>query len=272
MHRLLAAVALAALTAGLSAAEDRNTITVRGKGTVRVRPDKLILVVGATGKAEKATDAVEKLAKKRAEIGDAIKKVLDGKKDLATSVKDNGLTFGGGMDEMAQIRMLGGQQQEGAGETAVTTELEITVEGIDKMAETDLAGIISALMDKTMEAGAEIKPAGNRYNPFLGGGSGTQGVFFGFTNYDAQVEKAWDAAAKSARARAEAIASRLGLAVGDAVRVKDLTGEAAAPAGAAASYLAMLGMGGDEDGPKIKSSGEQDLAVEMEVEFELKKK
>ncbi len=272
MRPILAAITLLAAAASASFAEDRNTITVRGKGTVRVRPDKLILVVGATGKAEKALDAVEKLGKKRAEIADAIKKVLDGKQGLVSSVKDNGLTFGGGVDEMAQIRMLGGQQQEAAGETAVTTEMEITVGGIDKMADADLAGIISSLIDKTTEAGAEMKAAANRYNPFMGGGSGNQGVFFGFSDYDAQVEKAWDEAAKKAKERAEAIAKRLGMGIGEAVRVKDVTGEGPAALKALNPYAAMMGMGGDEDGPKIKSSGEMELAVEMEVEFELKKK
>ncbi len=272
MRPILATVTLLALAATASLAEDRNSITVRGRGTVRVRPDKLILVVGATGKAEKATDAVEKLGKKRAEISDAIKKVLDGKQGLASNVKDSGLTFGGAVDEMAQMRMLGGQQQEAAGETTVTTEMEITVAGIDKMADADLAAIISALIDKTSEAGAEMKAAGNRYNPFLGGGTGTQGVFFGFSDYDAQVDKAWDEAAKKAKERAEAIAKRLGLGVGDAVRVKDVTGEGSAAMKAVNPYAAMMGLGGEEDGPKIKSSGEMELAVEMEVEFELKKK
>jgi uncharacterized protein YggE len=272
MSRLLAVVALAILVAGPAAAEDRNTITVRGKGTVRVRPDRLILVLGASGKAEKATDAAEKLARKRAEIGDAIKKALEGKQGLVANVKDNGLTFGGGTDPMAQIRMLGGQQQEGAGETAVATELEITVEGIDKMADADLASLISGLMDKTADAGAEIEAPTNRYNPFLGSGSGRQGVFFGFSNYEAQVEKAWDEAAKKARERAGAIASRLGMTVGDAVSVKDMTNQENPAAKAANPYLAMLGMVTGDEGPKIKSSGEMELAVEMEVEFELKKK
>jgi uncharacterized protein YggE len=272
MRRFIAIAALLAVAASISAAEDRNTITVRGKGSVRVRPDKLVLVLGANGKAEKASDAVEKLGKKRAEIGDAIKKAIEGKQGLDVKVKDSGMTFGGGADEMAQIRMLGGQQPDAAGEMTVTTELEITVAGIDKMADADLAGIISALIDKATDAGAEMKPPGNRYNPFMAGGSGNQGVFFGFSDYETQVDKAWDEAAKKAKERAEAIARRLGLTVGDAVRVKDVTGEGPAALKAVNPYAAMMGMGGDEDGPKIKSSGEMEMTVEMEVEFELKKK
>ncbi|KAF0247109.1 MAG: hypothetical protein FD180_48 [Planctomycetota bacterium] len=272
MRRFIAITALLAIAASTSLAEGRNTITVRGKGSVRVRPDKLVLVLGADGKAEKASDAVDKLGKKRAEIGEAIKQALEGKQGLDYKVKDSGMTFGGAADEMAQIRMLQGQQPDAAGEMTVTTELEITVAGIDKMSDTDLAGIISALIDKTKDAGAEMKAPGNRYNPFMGGGSANQGVFFGFSDYEAQVEKAWDEAAKKAKERAEAIAKRLGLSVGDAVRVKDTTGEGSAAAKAVNPYAAMLGMGGDEDGPKIKSSGEMEMSVEMEVEFELKKK
>lgn len=272
MRQFIAIAVLLALAASGSSAEDRNTITVRGKGSVRVRPDKLILVLGANGKAEKASDAVEKLAKKRAEIGDAIKAALDGKQGLDVKVKDSGMTFGAPADEMAQIRMLGGQQPDAAAEMTVTTELEITVAGIDKMADADLAGIISSLVDKTTDAGAEMKPPANRYNPFMGGGSGNQGVFFGFSDYENQVEKAWDEAAKKAKERAEAIAKRLGLTVGEAVRVKDTSGEGSAAAKAVNPYAAMLGMGDEDDGPKIKSSGEMELSVEMEVEFELKKK
>jgi hypothetical protein len=38
-------------------------------------------------------------------------------------------------------------------------------------------------------------------------------------------------------------------------------------------YAAMYGMAGSDDGgPKIKSSGEAELSVEIEVEFELVKK
>ncbi|MEK7466994.1 MAG: SIMPL domain-containing protein [Planctomycetota bacterium] len=272
MRHFIAIAVLLSVAASTSAAEDRNTITVRGKGSVRVRPDKLILVLGASGKAEKASDAVAKLGKKRTEIGEAIKQALAGKQGLDAKVKDSGMTFGGAADEMAQIRMLGGQQPEAAGEMTVTTELEITVAGIDKMTDEDLAGIISSLVDKTTDAGAEMKPPGNRYNPFMGGGSGNQGVFFGFSDYEAQVEKAWDEAAKKAKERAEAIAKRLGLSVGEAVRVKDTTSEGPSATKALNPYAAMMGLGGDDDGPKIKSSGEMEMSVEMEVEFELKKK
>ena len=54
----IAVAVLLAVAASTCGAEDRNTITVPGKGSVRVRPDKLILVLGANGKAEKASDAI----------------------------------------------------------------------------------------------------------------------------------------------------------------------------------------------------------------------
>ncbi|MCE9581338.1 MAG: SIMPL domain-containing protein [Planctomycetes bacterium] len=272
MRRFIAITALLAVAAVSAGAEDRNTITVRGKGTVRVRPDRLVLVLGASGKAEKATDAVEKLNKKKDEIRDAVDKVLQGKQGLNVTVKDSGLTFGAPADEMMQIRMMGGQQPEGAGEMAVTTEVQVTVGGIDKMQDADLASLISSLVDKANEAGAEMKPVANRYNPYLPSAGGSNGVFFGFSDYDKQAERAWDEAAKKARERAESIANRLGLIVGDAVRVKDTSNEGSAVAKASNPYAAMLGMASDDDGPKIKSSGEMELSVEMEVEFELKKK
>lgn len=270
MRRFLPLAAVLAVSS-MCFADDPHTITVRGKGTVRVRPDKLILVLGASGKAEKATDAVEKLNKKKDEINGAVKAVLQDKQGLNSSVKDSGMTFGAPQDEMAQIRMMGGQQPEGAGEIAVTSELQVTVAGVDKMQDADLAALISALLDKAMEAGGEIKAPTNRYNPWMGAGNGSSGVFFGFSDYDTQVEKAWDEAAKKAKDRAESIAKRLGMAVGDAVRAKDVSAEGASGR-AANPYAAMWGMSGDDDGPKIKSSGEMELAVEMEVEYELKKK
>jgi len=271
MTRRLIAIIPVLLAAAVAAhAEDKNTVLVRGRGTVRVRPDRLILVLGATGKAEKATDAVEKLGKKTGEIKDAVNLVLKDKQGIDAAVRDSGLSFGAPAGNDVQI-MMGGGNQDAASEIAVSTDLEVTVTGVDKMKDSDLAALVSGLLDKAVEAGAEVKPPVNRFNPWMNQGGGV-GVYFGFSDYNAQVEKAWDEAAKKAKERAASIAKRLDLVIGDAVKVRDVSGEDGAQKAASNPYAALMGMATGEDGPKIKSSGEIELSVEIEVEFELKKK
>lgn len=267
MARLTALVPALLVCALAARAEEPHSITVRGRGTVSVRPDKLILVLGATGKAEKASDAVAKLKTKVDGIKTELNTVLKDKVQVAAAIKDSGLSFGSGADQM-QI-MMGGGREDAAAEISVTTELEVTIPGVDKMQDEDLAVIVSMLIDKATEAGAEMKPPTNRYNPWMV--QGAAGVYFGFTDYATQVEKAWDEAVKKARDRATSIASRLGCEIGSALKVRDLTQNEGA-AKQANPYAAMMGMTNDEEGPKPKSSGQMDLSVEIEVEFELKKK
>jgi len=271
MPRLFAVTALLLAAAVACRAEDRNTITVKGKGTVSVRPDRLVLVFGAKGDAEKAADAVEKLRKKSKDIREAIDAVLKNT-SLNATVGDSGVTISPPASQNPMI-MMGGNKDEAAGNIVAQTEIEIRVPGVDAMKPGELEEVITTLLDKAVEAGADIASAGAGFNVFMQAAGGATGVFYEFSNFEASVDKAWDEAVRKARERAESISRRLGLTVGDAVRVRDTSaGETQVSESAGKNPMAAIyGMMGS-DSPRLKSSGAKELTVEIEVEFELKKK
>lgn len=258
-------------------ADEPHTITVRGRGTVSARPDTLVMTFDAAGKAEKAADAIAKLRAKSDGLRTALNDVLKEKGQLNASIADTGLAWGGmGGAGEAQVFLGGmGGNRETAAETTVSTQLKVTVPGIDKMPPEELALLVSTLLDKGSDAGSgEATAAGNAATVWIsrayGGGGGSSPVQFTFSDPDAAVEKAWDEAIARARKRAEMIASKLGLTIGDAVRVRDAAAATSAET-QANPYAVAMAMFGAAAG-KSTSSGEIELSAEVEVEFELKKK
>ncbi|MCE9581917.1 MAG: SIMPL domain-containing protein [Planctomycetes bacterium] len=265
MRRFAAALPAVLCLALLAHADDPKTITVHGKGTARAKPDVLVVTFHASGKAEKAADAVAKLKEKLTALKADLESVLKEKGAQAAKVVDSGLAFpgtaaGGGMAQM-MVWNGGNPPDAQAAEVSATSEVRVTVPGVDAMKNEEVAALVSALLDK---GGAETAAGNCGLNVFTGRmGGASSPVHFTFSDIEAAQSKAWDEAVKKARARAETIASRLGLVVGGAVKVRDLSD------GDAGEKAAVAVMGGGR-APGV-SSGEAELSVELEVEFELTK-
>jgi uncharacterized protein YggE len=267
-------LAPAVFACALIAAAEPQTITVRGKGKIDARPDTLTVTLHASGKAEKAADAAEKLEKKLAELKEAVSAVLQGHKQQAATMKDTGMTFGSGANQ-AQIMVLNGlgNQTELAAENNASTELIVTVPGADKIDGNELGRLITALLDKGTEAGATVCDATGCTTVWFTGMQGvSSAVSFTFSDVEAAREKAWEKAVAAAKKRAEVIAGKLGLSVGGAVKVRDLTADDVEKQTAATAWTVALQAGVSGSVTATKSSGDVTLEAELEVEFELKTK
>jgi hypothetical protein len=241
---------------------------------VTVKPDTLVLTFGASGKAEKAEDAVTKLKSKSEAIRQALKQVLDEKKAANARVEDTGVAFGaaggGAAGQVIFVGGMGGDENGGASETTASTQLKVTVPNIDTLASEDVSALVSAVMDKATDAGAESGAPNCGTNVWIGRGQpGGAGVSFTISDPDAQKDKAFEEAVAKARARAEKIASKLGCEVGGAVRVKDLSDGEDVKKNPAMAWVAYLA---EDGGTAVSTSGSTELTVELEVAFELKAK
>jgi uncharacterized protein YggE len=253
-------------------AEEPRTITVRGHGTVKAKPDTLVMTFNAKGSAEKAADAIEKLNKNLKTLKDDLAAVLADKKVQGGKIEDSGVSFAGAPNATGAVQVLwnGGNNQveTAAPETHASSEVRVIVPAVDAMKPEDVATLVSSLLDKG-QANACEDPNDGCFDVFRAS-RGVSPVKFTISDPDAQLSKAWDEAVKKARTRAETIASRLNLTVGGAVKVRDLSedgGDDKSPAAAALNWVALR----SGQATSAVSSGETELSVELEVEFELKK-
>ncbi|MEK7466620.1 MAG: SIMPL domain-containing protein [Planctomycetota bacterium] len=267
----LPAVLVLALVAG---ADEPKTITVRGHGTVKAKPDTLVMTFHAKGSAEKAADAIEKLNKNLKTMKDDLAAVLADRKVQGAKIEDSGVCFAGAQGASGQVQVIwnGGGNQVEAGanpETNASSEIRVTIPAVDAMKPEDVATLVSALLDKGQATASDEANDGcfNVFGVTYGGGSP---VSFTISDPESQLSKAWDEAVKKARTRAETIASRLGLAVGGAVKVRDLSDDGAQDKSAAATAMNWVALRAGRAGTPV-SSGETELSVALEVEFELKR-
>lgn len=270
MLRLAAALPALLVFALAAGADEPRTITVRGHGTVKAKPDTLVLTFNAKGNAEKAADAIEKLNKNVKTLKDDLAAVLAEMKAQGAKVEDTGVSFAspGGGGGMMQVVINGmGKQEEAAAEMTATSQIRVTVPGVDAMKPEDVATLVSTLLDKGQGAAGEAVGDDGCFNVFGARAGGGSPVKFVISDKEAALSKAWDEAVRKARSRAESIASRLNLTVGGAVKVRDLSDDAAPQNDVAAAAMRMMG----GKGAPGTSSGETELSVDLEVEFELKK-
>ncbi|KAF0241165.1 MAG: hypothetical protein FD180_4597, partial [Planctomycetota bacterium] len=205
----LPAVLVLALVAG---ADEPKTITVRGHGTVKAKPDTLVMTFQAKGSAEKAADAIEKLNKNVKTMKEELTAILADKKVQGAKVEDSGVSFAGSPNAAGRVQVVwagGGNQVEvaGASDTNASSEIRVTVPAVDAMKSEDVAMLVSALLDKGQVSCGEEANDGCFENVFGVNYGGASPVRFTISDPEAQLSKAWDEAVKKARTRAETIAS-----------------------------------------------------------------
>ncbi|MCE9581518.1 MAG: SIMPL domain-containing protein, partial [Planctomycetes bacterium] len=186
-----------------------DTILVTGHGEAKVRPDRLEFRFEVAVRAEKAGDAVTKIGEKATKVKDELAKAASLRKLQASPVTDEGLEFRnppGNEDGMMVVGAPGGA--EGGGEVMVETTLTMTVDGIDKFKDTEIAEHVAAVLDAAIAAGATYS-GGLQYD-WSGRGPVPATVTFRLSDPQAALAKAWDAAAADAKRRAAEIAKRFG--------------------------------------------------------------
>lgn len=251
---------IAALLALPALAED--VVVVLGHGEARTRPDRLVLTFRVSSNAEKAADALAKQKSKVEKAKAALDAASKERKLEGAVLADSGLEFGAPANQ-EDVIIMGGGAPEGAQEVHVSTLVSLTLEGADKLDEGALAEHVVALIDAAVEGGAE----------YAGGapaGWGTDGlapatVRYEFSDPDAAIEKAWDAAVENARKRAVAIATRFGRQVSEVVKIEDLSGAEEDADGEALPP----GVGGAGVGA-MRTSGVAAVRADVRVTFRMK--
>ena len=255
---------LLALLAVTSSAED--TIIVTGRGEAKVRPDRVEFRFAISARAEKAADAVTKIGEKSGKVKDELLKAAAARKFEGASVKESGLEFRsppGNEDAMVVMGGAGGGG-EGGGEVMIEKTLTLTVDGIDKLKDSEVAEHVAAVVDAAVAAGANY--SGGMQWDWTGRGPVPATVVFRMSDPQAALAKAWDAAADDARKRATQIAIRFGKQIGDVAKVEDVS----RPVSGTGEGLPLApGQAGGHDST-FSGTGEATITAELKVEFKLK--
>ncbi|MEK7468910.1 MAG: SIMPL domain-containing protein [Planctomycetota bacterium] len=255
---LLALIALAAW------ADD--TVIVTGHGEAKVRPDRVEFRFAVSARAEKAADAVTKIGEKSAKVRDDLKAAAAARKLEGATVKESGLDFRsppGNEDAMVVMGGAGGGG-EGGGEVMVEKTVTMTVDGIDKLKDGEVAEHVAAIVDAAVAAGANY--SGGMQWDWTGRGPVPATVVFRMSDPQAALAKAWDAAAEDAKKRAAEIAKRFGRQIGDVSKVEDVSGPLS---GTAEAQPLAPGQAGSHQST-FSGTGEATITAELKVEFKLK--
>jgi uncharacterized protein YggE len=197
-----------------TAAEGRR-LSVTGTGTVKARPDVVEIHGIVLGQAELAAEALKKLRDGRRRAAETI-----------AALKIEGLKFttsGRSIqspNSAQQMQMIVAGQE---GETPVATHVmfyesvTLRLEGIDKIDEEKLSETLVKIIDTAKDAALIIGPSTrNTYLQNVYGNDGNAGslVTYRLSKPEVIQQKALEQAAKDARAKADRLATLLGVKMG----------------------------------------------------------
>ncbi|NUN47516.1 MAG: SIMPL domain-containing protein [Candidatus Brocadiae bacterium] len=254
------ALVLTALLALPALADD--TITVYARGEVTVRPDTMELRFRVAAKAEKAVDAVIKIGEKAGKVRDAMAEAAKERKIEAAPIRSDGLEFRNAVDpDEAGAIFGGGVAEPPPGDVLVETTIAMTVDGLDRMKDEEIADHVSAIVDGAIGAGA-VYSGGFQWD-WTGQRAVPASVIFRVKDPAAARAAAYEAAAQDARRKAAELAKSFGREVGTVARVEDIGSKP--PSGVETPAV--------EPPARFEEwrrTGESTLAVDLKVEFRLK--
>jgi len=243
---ILAIVALAAalvLSSGVAPAQAQTstpassgqalarTITVVGRGEVKVKPEVANTNVGVEALAPTVDAAMEDAQARMDAVLAALKKLGIADKDIQTS--NFSINF-----ERSQVGMPESTKTEStqpAGFYRVSNMVSITIRDLEQ---------VGAVLDAAVKAGA----------------NNVWGITFGLDDTDALEAEAREAAVKNARARAESLAELTGVSVGDVVSVSEVIGNVSG-----IMYSAAEGRGGGGGTPV--EPGEVSFTTQIQIVY-----
>ena len=211
-----------------------RTITVVGRGEVKVKPEVANTTVGVEALAPTVDAAMEDAQARMDAVLAALKKLGIAEKDIQTS--NFSINF-----ERTQTSMPEGTKTEStqpAGFYRVSNMVQITIRDLKQ---------VGAVLDAAVKAGA----------------NNVWGITFGLDNTDALEVQAREAAVKNARARAESLAGLTGVTVGDVVAVSEVIGNVPS-----VMYSAAEGRGGGGGTPV--EPGEVSFTTQIQIVYAIK--
>ncbi len=235
--------AQAQTTAPASSAQTPNrTITVVGRGEIKVKPEVATTTVGVEALAPTVDAAMEDAQARMDAVLAALKKLGIADKDIQTSnFSINFERSQTGMPESVKPESTPPGTPPGtqpAGFYRVSNMVTITIRDLEQ---------VGAALDAAVKAGA----------------NNVWGISFGLDNTDALEVKAREAAVKNARARAESLAELTGVAVGDVISVSEVIGNVPG-----VMYAAAEGRGGGGGTPV--EPGEVSFTTQIQVVYAIK--
>ncbi len=211
-----------------------RTITVVGRGEVKVKPELATTTVGVEALAPTVDAAMEDAQARMDAVLAALKKLDIADKDIQTS--NFSINF-----ERPQTGTPEGTKTESsqpAGFYRVSNMVTITIRDLKQ---------VGAVLDAAVKAGA----------------NNVWGITFGLDDTDALEVRAREAAVKNARARAESLAELTGVTVGDVVAVSEVIGNVPA-----VMYSAAEGRGGGGGTPV--EPGEVSFTTQIQIVYAIK--
>lgn len=179
-----------------------RTITVVGRGEVKVKPDVANTTVGVDVQAGTVDAAMEDAQARMTAILAALKKLGIDEKDIRTSNFSINFERTSPEPRVVTAEAAPGTIEPPAGFYRVSNMVQVTIRDMTKVAE---------VLDTAVKAGA----------------NNVWGLSFGLDDTDALEAQAREAAVKDARERAEALAELTGVEVGDVIAVSEVVGSIA---------------------------------------------
>jgi hypothetical protein len=201
---LVGGLALVALGPGLAAAQTTETgapdrtITVVGRGEVKVKPDVATTNLGVEVTAPTVSEAMDEAEERMNAVLAALKAAGIADKDIQTS------NFSVNFERQAPDVTPRADDSGPGGVYRVSNMVQVTIRDLDAVGD---------IIDAAVAAGA----------------NNIWGVSFGLEDTEALEAQAREKAVANARARAESLAQLNGVAVGDVIHISEIVGAAPGP-------------------------------------------
>jgi uncharacterized protein YggE len=201
------------------AAAENKRLAVMGTGRIEVRPDVMELSATVVGSAELTSDALKKFRDNKRRGIDAIRKL----KVEGLQVKEGGISvLSNASIQQYQQRFGGNAQQLPPGQTTFSETLTFVVPGVDRVADEKVQDLATKILDAAKDAGLTMGQSFDPYRRYYDSNSyRPEIVSFRVEKPDDVRQKALDLAAQDARKKAEQMAKRLGISLGQAISARD---------------------------------------------------
>jgi uncharacterized protein YggE len=201
-------------------AQNIEGITVAGKGTVLVRPNRMEIELTVAAASELTADAIVKFRDAKKRLEDAFRELkLDG-----VAVTERGLLVDQKGMMMNPYYFDGMANRRAKTEVQLSRKLVVVCDGIREMDEDAVLQRVAKLLDVAQDAGGQVgtQPEFNPYyyRPYVGGSGLAR---FVLDDFDAQREEAYAKAVADARAKAQRLARLSGVTLGPVVAVRELS-------------------------------------------------
>ena len=268
-------IAIGGFTCATATAQEGAGITVSETGVVEAMPDTLELVAVVEGNAELAGDAVLKYRENKRRVVEAI----NGLKIKGMTVVGSGLSVVSGTVPNAMAALQGGQanQSKLGDKVAVQERLTVTLADVDTLTPDNILQAVTRVLDVAKDAGGVIGSSGPKsiIEIQLGGAKPAPLATFKLSKTDPPRQKAYEAALKQARAKAERLAESAGVELGGIVSIRETAPPAKSDmSGGMGAYLALFGRSSNSQPDEFTSTELQTIpvTVSLSVQFDIAKK